>query len=125
MQSTGHSSTQALSLTSIQGSAITYAMSSLLRPKPYPREPSANPCSWHSSIASIPRMETTRTVSSLLDGQPVESASGGTLTIPDPAHLDETVAEACLGDADTFLDACRRAKAAQSGWASVPAPVRG
>ena len=70
-------------------------------------------------------MGTTRTVTSLLDGQPVESASAGTLTIADPAHLEEIVAEARLGDADTFLDACRRAKAAQPGWASVPAPVRG
>ena len=30
-----------------------------------------------------------------------------------------------LGDADGFEDACRAARAAQRGWASVPAPVRG
>ncbi len=66
-----------------------------------------------------------RTVASLLDGRPVQDARGGTLTIRNPAHLDETVAEARLGDADTFLEACGRAKAAQPGWAAVPAPVRG
>jgi alpha-ketoglutaric semialdehyde dehydrogenase len=66
-----------------------------------------------------------RTVASLLDGQPVDGAPGGTLTISDPAHLDETVAEARLGDAGTFVEACRRAKAAQPAWAAVPAPVRG
>ena len=36
-------------------------------------------------------MGTTRTVTSLLDGQPVESTSAGTLTIADPAHLEEIV----------------------------------
>ena len=70
-------------------------------------------------------MSANRTVSSLLDGQPLDGAPGGTLTIPNPAALHETVAEANLGDAETFLDACRRAKGAQPGWAAVPAPVRG
>jgi alpha-ketoglutaric semialdehyde dehydrogenase len=70
-------------------------------------------------------MTSTRTVTSLLDGRPLGNAPGGTLTISNPAHLDETVAEARLGDAATFLEACREAKAAQPGWASVPAPVRG
>jgi aldehyde dehydrogenase (NAD+) len=70
-------------------------------------------------------MISSRTVTSLLDGDPLEDAPGGILRIPDPAHLEETVAEARLGDATTFLEACRRAKAAQPAWASVPAPVRG
>jgi alpha-ketoglutaric semialdehyde dehydrogenase len=30
-----------------------------------------------------------------------------------------------LGDASTFVDACRAARAAQRGWAKVPAPARG
>ena len=47
------------------------------------------------------------------------------MTIANPAHLDETVVEATLGDAATFVEACRRAKAAQPAWATVPAPVRG
>jgi aldehyde dehydrogenase (NAD+) len=55
----------------------------------------------------------------------VEAAPGGIVRIPDPAHLDETVAEARLGDAGTFLEACRRAKASQAAWAAVPPPVRG
>jgi acyl-CoA reductase-like NAD-dependent aldehyde dehydrogenase len=70
-------------------------------------------------------MSATRTVTSLLDGRPVDGAPGGTLTIPNPADLKETVANAKLGDAGTFLEACRRAKAAQPGWAAIPAPVRG
>jgi aldehyde dehydrogenase (NAD+) len=35
------------------------------------------------------------------------------------------VAEVLLGDADTFVEACRAARAAQAEWAAVPAPVRG
>ena len=70
-------------------------------------------------------MTAARTVTSVLDGNAVEEAPGGTLTIVNPAHLDETVVEARLGDAATFLDACRRAKAAQPTWAAIPAPVRG
>src|SRR5918994_5046315 len=70
-------------------------------------------------------MTATRTVTSLLDGSAGEDAPGGSLTIVNPARLEETVAEARLGDATTFLDACRRAKTAQPAWAEVPAPVRG
>ncbi len=65
------------------------------------------------------------TVTSLLDGSAAGDAPGGTLTIANPARLEETVVEARLGDAATFLDACRRAKTAQPTWAAVPAPVRG
>ena len=65
------------------------------------------------------------TVTSLLDGRPVDGAPGGTLTIRNPANLRETLGEAALGDADTFVDAARRAKGAQPAWAAVPAPVRG
>ena len=42
-----------------------------------------------------------------------------------PARTNEVVAEVELGDADTFVAACRAARAAQPGWADVPAPVRG
>jgi acyl-CoA reductase-like NAD-dependent aldehyde dehydrogenase len=66
-----------------------------------------------------------RAVASLISGTPVNGGPGGTLTVTNPAHLDEVVAEAFLGDAGTFVDACRSARAAQPGWASVPAPVRG
>src|SRR5918999_4160281 len=127
MQSTGHSSTQALSFTSIQGSAITYAMSSLLRPPPYPRSPWANPAPARPlcPVASITRMSTIPTAASLLNGHTAEDAPGGTLRISNPAHLDEAVVEARLGDATTFLEACREAKAAQPAWAAIPAPTRG
>jgi alpha-ketoglutaric semialdehyde dehydrogenase len=65
----------------------------------------------------------TRTVASIVagatrtDGQRVESRN--------PADLDEVVCEALLGDAGTFVDACRAARAAQRAWAATPAPVRG
>ena len=66
-----------------------------------------------------------RTVSSLIAGTWREEAAGGTLEIPNPAHLDETVASARLGDATTFVEACRAAREAQNAWARVPSPVRG
>ena len=65
------------------------------------------------------------TVRSLLNGQPDPVAPGGVRTIANPARLDEIVSEAHLGDAETFVQACRAAKAAQPVWSSVPAPVRG
>jgi acyl-CoA reductase-like NAD-dependent aldehyde dehydrogenase len=66
-----------------------------------------------------------RTLTSIVDGTPVDGAPGGTLEIADPAHLDAVVARVQLGDAVTFVRACRAAKTAQPGWAAVPAPVRG
>jgi len=66
-----------------------------------------------------------RTVSSFIGGTWRDDAPGGTLEIPNPAHLDETVASARLGDATTFVEACRAAREAQIAWARVPSPVRG
>jgi acyl-CoA reductase-like NAD-dependent aldehyde dehydrogenase len=68
---------------------------------------------------------TIRSVTSLVSGRPVPDALGGTITVANPANLDEVVAEARLGDATTIADACRTAKEAQPDWARVPAPVRG
>lgn len=65
------------------------------------------------------------TVSSLVGGRPVEGAPGGTIAVPNPARLDELVSEAALGDAETFVLACRTARATHRDWAAVPAPVRG
>jgi aldehyde dehydrogenase (NAD+) len=42
-----------------------------------------------------------------------------------PARLDDVVVELDLAAPDEFVDACRRARAAQPGWAAVPAPARG
>ena len=42
-----------------------------------------------------------------------------------PADLDDIVVEVDATDRDGFVDACRLAREAQPGWASVPAPVRG
>src|SRR5581483_9964904 len=64
----------------------------------------------------------TPSVSSLIGGRAV----GGTPVLSrNPANLEDIVAEAAMGDAGTFVDACRAARAAQPAWAAVPAPVRG
>jgi acyl-CoA reductase-like NAD-dependent aldehyde dehydrogenase len=65
----------------------------------------------------------TRTVSSIIGGETRDD--GRRVESRNPANLDELVCEALLGDASTFVDACRAARAAQPEWAAVPAPVRG
>ena len=67
----------------------------------------------------------TRSVASIVGGAASTNAPGGRLSIQNPALLTETVANVLLGDPATFVDACRAARAAQPGWAAVPAPVRG
>jgi alpha-ketoglutaric semialdehyde dehydrogenase len=64
-----------------------------------------------------------RTVSSIVAGRP--GTEGRRLESRNPARLDDLVAEALLGDAGTFVEACRVARAAQAEWERVPAPVRG
>jgi acyl-CoA reductase-like NAD-dependent aldehyde dehydrogenase len=70
-------------------------------------------------------LASTRTVSSVIDGRARTDAPGGRLTSTNPARTDDVVAEILLGDAQTFEDACRAARAAQREWAAVPAPARG
>ena len=65
----------------------------------------------------------TRTVSSIVAGE--ASADGRRAESRNPANLDDLVAEVVLGDASTFVDACRAAHVAQRAWAATPAPVRG
>src|SRR5687767_12829287 len=65
----------------------------------------------------------TRTVGSIIGG--AARSEGRRIESRNPANLDDLVCEAVLGDADTFVDACRAARAAQREWAAVPAPVRG
>src|SRR5687767_10803784 len=65
----------------------------------------------------------TRTVGSIIGGE--DRGEGQRIESRNPANLDDLVCEAVLGDAGTFVDACRAARAAQHEWASVPAPVRG
>jgi acyl-CoA reductase-like NAD-dependent aldehyde dehydrogenase len=65
-----------------------------------------------------------RTVASIVGGRALEDAPGGSFSSINPAHTDETVAEVLLGDADTFVAACRAAREAQKEWAAVPAPIR-
>jgi alpha-ketoglutaric semialdehyde dehydrogenase len=64
-------------------------------------------------------------VASIVGGRVDDSAAGGRLSSTNPARLDDVVAEVALGDAGTFVAACRAARAAQAGWAATPAPVRG
>ncbi len=66
-----------------------------------------------------------RHVTSVVAGAPVAGAPGGRITSVNPACTGETVAEVALGDAGTFAAAASAARAAQPGWADVPAPVRG
>jgi alpha-ketoglutaric semialdehyde dehydrogenase len=65
-----------------------------------------------------------RTVSSIVGGRTLQDAPGGRFGSINPAHTDETVAEVLLGDAGTFVEACRAAREAQKEWAAVPAPIR-
>ncbi|HET6212823.1 MAG TPA: aldehyde dehydrogenase family protein, partial [Micromonosporaceae bacterium] len=64
-------------------------------------------------------------ISSTVNGEPVPGAPDATLPSVNPARLDDVVAHVALADADTFVAACRAARAAQRRWAAVPAPVRG
>src|ERR671921_811099 len=66
----------------------------------------------------------TRTVASIIGGRAPDGAPGGHMTSTNPARTSETVAEVSLGDAGTFVEACRAAREAQREWASVPAPIR-
>ena len=65
-----------------------------------------------------------RTVASIVGGRTLQDAPGGRFGSTNPARTDETVAEVLLGDAGTFVDACRAAREAQKEWAAVPAPIR-
>ena len=67
----------------------------------------------------------TRTVASIIDGDAPDDSPGGLQEDRNPARLHEVVAEVRLGDARTFVEACRVAKRSQPGWAAVPAPLRG
>jgi alpha-ketoglutaric semialdehyde dehydrogenase len=66
-----------------------------------------------------------RTVTSLIGGSAASGAPGGTQQSVNPANTGEVVAEIQLGDAGTFVDACRAARAAQDSWEHTPAPMRG
>ena len=61
----------------------------------------------------------------MIGGRARTDAPGGRLGVLNPGDLSETVAEALVGDAATLVEAARTARAAQPGWAGVPAPVRG
>jgi alpha-ketoglutaric semialdehyde dehydrogenase len=65
-----------------------------------------------------------RTVASIVGGRTLQDAPGGRSGSINPARTDETVAEVLLGDAGTFVEACRAAREAQKEWAAVPAPIR-
>src|SRR5215210_7852429 len=66
----------------------------------------------------------TLTVASVIGGRAVDEAPGGRMDSTNPARTTETVPEVLLGDAGTFVQACRAARAAQREWPDVPAPIR-
>lgn len=66
----------------------------------------------------------THKVSSLLGGRSTSDAPGGQINSLNPARVEDVVAEVSLGDASTFVEACRIARETQREWASVPAPIR-
>src|ERR671933_853849 len=82
-----------------------------------------------STLQDSPAGEAARggapTIASVIAGEARTDAPGGRLRSTNPARLDEVVADVALADAATFVDACRAAREAQPGWASVPAPARG
>ena len=55
-------------------------------------------------------------VASIVDGSRREEAPARTLRSTNPANTSELVAEVALGDAATFTDAARAARAAQREW---------
>jgi aldehyde dehydrogenase (NAD+) len=65
----------------------------------------------------------TRLITSQLAG--AGPGPGARYRSTNPARTHEVVAEVTLGDAGMLVTACRSARAAQPGWADVPAPVRG
>ena len=70
-------------------------------------------------------LQSTATIASIVGGEARADAPGGRLRSTNPANTSEVVAEVLLGDAQTFVDACRAAREAQGAWAAVPAPSRG
>src|SRR3954453_12316746 len=64
-------------------------------------------------------------IASIVAGRPLTEAPGGHLDSTNPAQTDRIVATARLGDANTFVEACRAAREAQKAWKEVPAPIRG
>src|SRR3712207_1861924 len=60
----------------------------------------------------------------MIGGRAPDSAPGGRVASTNPARTTETVADVLLGDAGTFVEACRAAREAQREWAEVPAPIR-
>jgi acyl-CoA reductase-like NAD-dependent aldehyde dehydrogenase len=64
-------------------------------------------------------------IASIVAGRALTEAPGGHLDSTNPAQTDQIVATARLGDANTFVEACRAAREAQKAWKEVPAPIRG
>ncbi len=63
-------------------------------------------------------------VTSFINGASVPG-DGASLPSPNPARLDDVVAEVSLASPAQVVEAFRAAQAAQQGWAATPPPVRG
>src|SRR5215472_10719011 len=67
----------------------------------------------------------TRLISSVIDGRPADGPAAGRFLSTNPARLDDVVADVALAGSPEMVAAARAARAAQRGWADIPAPVRG
>ena len=65
-----------------------------------------------------------RTVTSRIAGAAVTDTTRSLRNV-NPADVEQVVAEVQLGDASTFVEAARSARAVQREWGRTPAPVRG
>src|SRR5215210_4673884 len=85
--------------------------------------PAPDRCCSYRKYATGMSITETRTVGSIIGGE--GRRDGERLESRNPANLDDVICEVLLGDAATFVDACRAARAAQREWAAFPAPARG
>src|SRR5215207_5743683 len=66
-----------------------------------------------------------RVLGHLIGGYRTTDVPGRVVASTNPARSDDVLAKVALTTSETFLQACKAARAAQPAWAAVPAPVRG
>jgi len=66
-----------------------------------------------------------RVLGHLINGYRITDVPGRMIASTNPARGDDVLATVALATTETFLQASKAARAAQSAWADVPAPVRG
>jgi acyl-CoA reductase-like NAD-dependent aldehyde dehydrogenase len=66
-----------------------------------------------------------RVLGHLINGYRITDVPGRVVASINPARASDILATVALATPETFLQASKAARAAQRGWAAVPAPVRG